>query len=70
MQDYFVFGYRAGKQDLELINMKNGQINIQMIDKQVGPSNATVYRKDGTQYILSANRESNEVAIYEISDAN
>lgn len=70
LQDYFVFGYRAGKQDLELINMKNGQINIQMIDKQVGPSNTTVYRKDGTQYILSANRESNEVAIYEISDAN
>lgn len=68
-KNYFVFGYRDGKQDLEVISFDNNKINIQLVDKQVGPSNATVYEKDGTQYLLSANRESDEVAIYKISEA-
>lgn len=68
-KQYFVFGYREGKQDLELINFEDNKINIQLVDNQVGPSNATVYEKDGIQYIFSANRESDEVAVYKISDS-
>lgn len=68
-QPAFVFGYRDGKQDLEVITFMNNELNVQLVDQQVGPSNATVFEKDGTQFLLSANRESDEVAIYEISDA-
>lgn len=65
-KEYFIFGYRDGKQDLEFINFENNKINIQLIDKQVGPSNVTVYEKNKVQYIFSANRETNEVAVYKI----
>ena len=63
--DYFIFGWRAGKQNLELIT--SDQLDSQLIDQQVGPSNATVFEKDGKQYLFSANREANEVAVYAIS---
>lgn len=65
---YFVFGFRQGAQNLELIGSKDGDITTQIIDKQVGPSNATIFSKDNKLYLLSANRESNEVAIYHITD--
>lgn len=63
-KEYFIFGWRDGKQDLELI--MDDQLNAQLIDERVGPSNVIVYEKNGQQYLLSANRESNEVAIYSI----
>lgn len=65
-RNYFIFGWRAGKQDLELIT--SDQLDSQIIDKQVGPSNVTVYEKNGQQYLLSANREANQVAIYAINE--
>lgn len=64
-QNYFIFGWREGEKNLVLI--KNDQLDMQIIDRNVGPSNVTVYEKNGKQYLLSANRESNEVAIYEIN---
>lgn len=63
-RDYFIFGWRAGKQNLELIT--DDQLSSQLIDQQVGPSNVTVYEKDGKQYLFAANREANEVAVYSI----
>lgn len=63
-RDYFIFGWRSGKQNLELIS--SDHLDSQIIDQQVGPSNVTVYEKNGTKYLLSANREANQVAIYEI----
>lgn len=65
-REYFIFGWRSDKQDLELIT--DDQLDSQLIDQQVGPSNVTVYEKDGKQYVYSANREANEVAVYEIQD--
>ncbi len=67
-KQYFLFGYRAGNQDLELIGFENGQVTKQLIEQHVGPSNVAVFEKDGIQYVLSANRESNEVAVYKISE--
>lgn len=64
-RDYFIFGWRSGKQNLELIS--SDQLDTQLIDQQVGPSNVTVYQKAGKTYLLSANREANQVAIYEIT---
>ncbi|ERK44900.1 hypothetical protein FC61_GL001374 [Levilactobacillus brevis ATCC 14869 = DSM 20054] len=63
-RDYFIFGWRSGKQDLELIT--SDHLATQLIDEQVGPSNVTVYEKDGQTYLLSANREANQVAVYAI----
>lgn len=64
---YFVFGYRGGNQNLELISLKDGNLVAKVIDRQVGPSNATIFNKDNQTYLLSANRESNEVAVYHIT---
>lgn len=65
-KEYFIFGWREGKQDLELIT--DDQLSSQLIDRQVGPSNVLVYEKNDQQYLLSANRESNQVAVYMIND--
>ncbi|MCT3557319.1 hypothetical protein EFR98_10890 [Lentilactobacillus buchneri] len=67
-KQYFIFGWRQGSQELELISSKDGEITTQTIDKQVGPSNVTVFSKDNKLYLLSANREHNEIAIYHITD--
>lgn len=63
-RDYFLFGWRAGQQGLELIS--DTQLTSQLIDLHVGPSNVTVFSKNQQQYVLSANREANIVAIYQI----
>lgn len=63
-RDYFIFGWRDGSKDLELIT--DAQFTNQTIAKQVGPSNVTIFEKNQKQYLLSANREANEVAIYVI----
>ncbi|MEK1395265.1 hypothetical protein HCZ93_02220 [Limosilactobacillus fermentum] len=67
-REYFIFGWREGKQDLELIT--DDQLNAELIDQQVGPSNVLVYEKGGKQYLLSANREANQVAVYAIDPEN
>lgn len=66
-KNYFIFGWRDGAQNLELIS--DDQLSATVIDKQVGPSNVTVYEKNGQQYLLSANREANEVAVYAVRNA-
>lgn len=66
----FVFGFRSGKQDLEVIFFDKNKFQTQLIDSSVGPSNVLVYSKNNKQYILSANRESNEVSVYEVSTPN
>lgn len=63
-REYFIFGWRAGKQDLELIT--SDHLDSQLIDEKVGPSNVLVYEKNGRQYLFSANREVSEVAVYAI----
>ncbi|MCQ5069172.1 hypothetical protein NE681_17460, partial [Faecalibacillus intestinalis] len=63
-REYFIFGWRAGKQDLELIT--SDHLDSQLIDEKVGPSNVLVYEKNGHQYLFSANREVSEVAVYAI----
>lgn len=58
----FLFGWRAGMQGLELI--KDDNLSAKLIASHIGPSNVTVYEKKGEQFLLAANREANEVAIY------
>lgn len=64
----FIFGYRAGKQDLLYITQKSGKLEIDRIDHQTGTSNVLVYEKNHKFFLLAANRESNEAAVYEITE--
>lgn len=63
-KNYFIFGWRGGKQNLELIT--GDHLQSTLIDKNVGPSNVTVYEKNNEQFLLSANREANQIAIYKV----
>ncbi|WEV69951.1 hypothetical protein OZX73_03575 [Bifidobacterium sp. ESL0775] len=65
---YFLFGYRGGDQELMTITAPDRKMHKTIIESGVGPSNVTVFRKDGEDYLLSANRESNSLAIYHITD--
>lgn len=67
-QPFFLFGYRSGEQDLLMVTGADRKITETIIESGVGPSNVVVYEKAGKNYLLSANRESNSVAIYEISE--
>lgn len=62
----FIFGYREGKRDLLSLTVNEGQLVERPIDKNVGPSNVLVYQKNNQDFIFSANRETSEVAIYQI----
>lgn len=61
-QEYIIFGWREGQCNLEVLS--GCELKPQLIDEKVGPSNVLVYEKDQKQYLLSANREVNQVAIY------
>lgn len=63
-REYFILGWRAGEQNLELITGE--KLESQLIDRQVGPSNIVLYHKNGEHFLLSANREIDQVAIYSI----
>ncbi len=65
-KQYFIFGFRSERQNLELIGFEDGKPKFNLIESNVGPSNVLVYGKEGVQYLLSANREANQVAIYKI----
>lgn len=62
----FLFGHRAGAQELMEVSLEDGRIAKHVIEAGVGPSNVLVYAKDGAQYLLSANREANSLAIYRV----
>jgi len=62
-----IIGHRRGKRDLLLMTYENG-VNIQKIDENVGSANVLRYTKDGVEYLVSANREIDEIAFYKIED--
>lgn len=61
-----VIGHRKGERDLIVFtyNMDNQQYEAEVIDHDCGPANVFHYIKDGTDIIISANREIDEVAMY------
>ena len=40
----------------------------EIIDRNVGPANVLSYQTEEKSYILSANREINEIALYEVEE--
>lgn len=64
----FLFGHRAGSQNLLALYWRDGSLQPRIIDEGVGPSNVLTYSRQGKAYLLSANRERNELAIYLVSE--
>ncbi len=64
----FLAGNRREDQDLYLVtwDKEKGGIVFETVDKGRGPTNVDVYSNQGEDYIISANRETNEVALYKI----
>ena len=61
-----IFGYRSGEKQLYKLDFTNGLDNISfsIVDEHVGSTNLLKFDKDGVEYLVSANREISELAVY------
>lgn len=67
----FVTGHRAGKKNLMAIRYDKaaGNYTVTMLDEGKGPANVMHFVNDeGTDILIAANRETDEVAMYEITE--
>ena len=64
-----LIGHRKGERNLLFFTCTNSEkliFTAELLDSNVGPANVLHYEKDGTDYILSANREIDEIALYKV----
>ncbi len=61
-----VLGNRQGQRDLLALYYQDGEYKTQVYDHDVGPTNVACYEYEGKSYIVSANREIDEIAWYSI----
>lgn len=61
-----VIGHRKDDRDLLLVSCEAGQYELHTIDHDVGPANVLCRSKEDHLWILAANREIDEVAIYKV----
>lgn len=59
-------GHRKGDRNLYAV-VGDGELGYRLLllDRDVGPANCVYYKADGVDKLLSANRETDEIAIYE-----
>lgn len=67
-QDHFLLGYRRADMKLLCISYENGEYVSSIVDEQTGPSQITVKTVGDKSIILSANRQINQLALYEVED--
>lgn len=60
-----VIGYRKGKREILAFTYENGYA-AQVLETDAGSANVMRYQRDGVECMVSANREINEIAFYEI----
>lgn len=62
----FLAGYRQGERDLLAVtwDAAGETFAFQRLDHDRGPTNVQVYTAEGQEYIIAANRETDEVALY------
>lgn len=60
-----IIGHRKGERDLLAFTYEDGAYKATVIDKDCGPANSAIFERDGKEIVVSANRETDEVAIYE-----
>lgn len=64
-------GNRKGKRDLLAIycvDAKNLTFRADVLDEGAGPANVLAYSHDGKEYLVAANRETDEIALYELCE--
>ncbi|MFI3115444.1 MAG: hypothetical protein R3Y12_04795 [Clostridia bacterium] len=61
-----VLGNREGKKQLIGVTMENGEVKTEVYDENVGVANTLCYKNGDKTYIVSANREIDEIAFYEV----
>lgn len=59
-----VLGNRKAGRDLLRLHFADGAYQLEVIDHDRGPANVWVFSNEGADYIISANRETDEVALY------
>lgn len=62
-----LIGHRKGERNLLFFTCTDAaslKFQAEILDSDVGPANVLHYMNDGIDYILSANREINEIALY------
>ncbi|MCM1175384.1 MAG: hypothetical protein NC341_10075 [Blautia sp.] len=66
----FIVGHRKGERDLLIFyyDAISRQYRHQLIDHDCGPANVYRMRQNDKELIISANRETNEIAMYSITD--
>ena len=65
----WIVGHRKGQRDLLLIQWENGAYQVTKLDHDCGPANVFCFRnRKGQDTIIAANRETNEIAMYQISE--
>lgn len=62
----FLGGCRAINKEFFVLRYKDGEIKAEIIEEGHGPSNVAIIKKDGKELILTANRESNEGALFTV----
>lgn len=65
-QPSFLLGYRKEAMELSRISIEEGEFVNTLIEAEVGPSQVTVAQGDGESYILSANRQIDQLALYTV----
>lgn len=63
----FLLGYRRKDMRIYFISYRNNVYFMDMIDENVGPSQVSVVNDGDTTYALFANRQINQLALYELS---
>lgn len=63
----FLLGYRKEAMELSRISMKDGEFTNDLIEGNVGPSQVSVAQDGEKTYILSANRQIDELAVYTVT---
>lgn len=61
-------GNREGRRELLCFFYEDGSYRFQVVDADCGPANCLLLERNGRPVIVSANRETNEVAMYEVNE--
>lgn len=59
-------GHRKGNRDLLKFFWMNGEYRTEIVDHDCGSANVYGFHKNGKDYLVAANREINEIAMYEL----
>ncbi len=66
-KDIAFLGHRGGKRQLIAISHCDGEYRYEVLDDDVGPANVLCFEDGGKTYLVAANRETDEIAWYEVN---